>query len=203
MGGYLKLARPSVIKSVYKNPENWGLRYKEYGKSENIKDYSEEEVSEMLKGVYSKSGYLLVDGDYFINVKDVIQAGCTWETVTSDVKLDLSQPIPINKIRTFYVKDYYLITRNDVNGTNKHFINSYLSKIKVIHSGRGRFRGLYSISRGHESVQSFGHGYVPKDLFHPIKFYFNGVFFDDQYRIDDFVVNSELQVSYIENQIIR
>lgn len=203
MGGYLKLARPSVIRSVYKNPENWGLKYKEYGKSENIKDYSEEEVSEMLKGVYSKSGYLLVDGDYFINVKDVIQAGCTWKAVTSDVKLDLSQPIPINKIRTFYVKDYYLITRNDVNGTNKHFINSYLSKIKVIHSGRGQFRGLYSISRSYESVQSFGHGYVPKDLFHPIKFYFNGVFFGDQYRIDDFVVDSELQVFYIENQIIH
>ena len=197
MEGYLKLARPNIIKSVYNNPEKWGLKYKEYGKSDNIKDYSEEEISEMLKGVYSKSGYLLVDGDYFINVKDVIQAGCTWETVTSNVKLDLYQSISINQIRSFYVKNYYLITKGVVNGTNKHFINSYLSKIKVIHSGRGQFRGLYSISRSYESVQSFGHGYVPKDLFHPIKFYINGVFFNDQYHISDFVVDSELQISNI------
>ena len=197
MEGYLKLARPNIIKSVYNNPEKWGLKYKEYGKSDNIKDYSEEEISEMLKGVYSKSGYLLVDGDYFINVKDVIQAGCTWETVTSNVKLDLYQSISINQIRSFYVKNYYLITKGVVNGTNKHFINSYLSKIKVIHSGRGQFRGLYSISNSYVCVQSFGHGYVPKDLFHPIKFYINGVFFNDQYHISDFVVDSELQISNI------
>lgn len=203
MEGYLKLARPDIIRSVYNSPEKWGLKYKEYGKSENIKDYSEVEVSEMLKGVYSKSGYLLVDGNYFINVKDVIQAGCTWETVTSNIKLDSSQPIPINQIRTFYVRNYYLITKDCVNGTNKHFINSYLSKIKIIHPGRGRFKGLYSISNSYVCVQSFGHGYVPKDLFHPIKFYINGVFFNDQYRISDFVVDSELQVSYITNQIIH
>lgn len=108
MGGYIKLAGQSIIKSVYKHPENWGLMYKEYGKSENIKDYSEEEVSEMLKGVYSKSGYLLVDGDYFINVNDVIQCGCTLKTITSNTRLDLSKPIPIKKIRTFYVENYYL-----------------------------------------------------------------------------------------------
>lgn len=195
MGGYIKLAGQSIIKSVYKHPENWGLMYKEYGKSENIKDYSEEEVSEMLKGVYSKSGYLLVDGDYFINVNDVIQCGCTLKTITSNTRLDLSKPIPIKKIRTFYVENYYLITRNSVNGNNKHFINSYLSKIRIINPGRGRFRGLYSLPNYYMCVQSFGHGYVPKDLFHPIKFYFNGVFWGDQYRISDFLVDTELKIN--------
>lgn len=196
MEGYLKLARPNIIRSVYNNPEKWELKYKEYGKSDNIKDYSEEEISEMLKGVYSRSGYLLVDGNYFINIKDVIQAGCTLKTVTSSTELDLSQPIPIKKIRTFYVENYYLITKNDYNGTNKHFINSYLTNIKVIRPGIGSYKGLFSHTRAYDTVQNFGHGYVPKDLFHPIKFYINGVFFSDQYRISDFVVDSDLQIIY-------
>lgn len=135
-------------------------------------------------------------GRIFINVNDVIQCGCTLKTITSNTRLDLSKPIPIKKIRTFYVENYYLITRNSVNGNNKHFINSYLSKIRIINPGRGRFRGLYSLPNYYMCVQSFGHGYVPKDLFHPIKFYFNGVFWGDQYRISDFLVDTELKISY-------
>lgn len=196
MGGYIKLARPDLIRSVYEHPEKYLLKYKEYGKSDNIKDYSREEISEMLYGIYSHSGHLLVDGDYFINVKDVIQAGCTWKNVTLNKKLDLSNPILINEIRTFYVENYYLITRNSVNGINKHYINSYLSKIKVIRPGRGRFKGLYSIANIYQCVKLFPQGYVPKDLFHPIKFYFNDVFFNNQYKIDDFVVNTEFKLSF-------
>lgn len=200
MEKYLKLARPSVIKSVYEHPEQWLLKYKEFGKSHDIKDYSKEEVSQMLYGIYPYSGYILVDGDYFINIKDVIQAGCTLKTLTSSCKLDLSNPVPIDKIRTFYVENYYLITRNSVNGTNKYYINSYLLKVKGVRHGRGRFKRLYSIANNYQCLQSFPHGYVPKDLFYPIEFYINSVFFGDQYRICDFVVDSELQVSYIGNQ---
>lgn len=65
MEGYIKPVRTDLIRSVYEHPEKWLLKYKEYGKSDNIKDYSREEVTEMLYGAYPHKGYLLVDGDYF------------------------------------------------------------------------------------------------------------------------------------------
>ena len=196
MEGYIKPVRTDLIRSVYEHPEKWLLKYKEYGKSDNIKDYSREEVTEMLYGAYPHKGYLLVDGDYFINVKDVIQAGCTLKDVTVDRKSDLFHSTPINRIRTLYVENYYLITNDCVNGVNKHSINSYLSKVKAIHHGRGRFHRLYSISNTYKSDLSFSNGDVPKDLFHPIKIYFNGVFFDDQYRVDNFSVDTDLKISF-------
>ena len=39
-------------------------------------------------------------------------------------------------------------------------------------------------------MQSFKEGYFPKDLYHPIKRKINGLFFDDDYRINDFKVIS-------------
>lgn len=195
MGDYFKNTNHSVIRRVYEHPENFGLRYKEFGKSDNIKDYSEDEISQMLNGVYTDSGYLLVDGDYFINVNEIIQAGCKLETVTSDVKLDLSEPIPIHLIRTFYVKNYYLVTQSNVGASNKHYISSYLyKKAKMIHLGHGRFRGLYSVANSYKSLQIFGDSYLPKDLFYPIKLAVNDLFFHDHYRIDDFIVDSELKI---------
>lgn len=194
MKQHLKLARPSVIKRVYSNPEKCGLRYKDYGKSENIKDYSKEEISDMLKGVYSEKGYLLTDGDYFINVNDVIQAGCTLKTVTSPRRLNLALPISVDDVRTFYVKDYYLITRNDSSGPNKHFINSYLVKAKAVRIGHWRYRYFFGIANTDKSMQTLNQNNIPQSLFNPIKKYINELFFGDSYKIKDFIVDSELQI---------
>lgn len=195
MKDFFKCTNSDVIKRVYEHPENFGLKYKEFGKSDNIKDYSVEEISKMLCGVYTDTGYLLVDGDYFINVNEVIQAGCTLEDVTTKVKLDLSKPIPINQIQTFYIKNYYLITQSITGGTNKHYISSFLfKKAKMIYLGRCRFKGLYRISNSYKCLQVFGNTYLPKDLFYPIKLAVNDVFFHDHYRIDDFIVDSKLTI---------
>ena len=42
-------------------------------------------------------------------------------------------------------------------------------------------------------LQKFKEGKFPKDLYIPIKTHINQLFFRDDYRIDDFVVESEIK----------
>ena len=193
MKEYLMSKQPNVITKVYNHPENYGLRYKEYGHSENIKDYSTREISQMLKGVYLHKNHLLVDGDYFIDVNDVIQAGCTLKSVTSYLRLDLSKPIPAKSVRTFYMENYYLITRNKINGTNKHSINSFLIKMKALRPGHGNFRGLYALTNYYK-FRPFKQEPFPKNLSYPISLFFKDLFFKNQDKKTDFIVDSQLTI---------
>lgn len=140
----LKRVRKEIINKIRRNPEKSGLRYKDYGKSIDFAEYSDEEIEEMFYGVYKDTKHLLVDGDYFINLNDVIQTGCTLEEVTyykNPTKEDLKDNShnTIQNIRTFYIKDYFLITQDKVNGTDKHKITRYLWKTGAINAGRSRF----------------------------------------------------------------
>lgn len=50
-----------------------------------INQISKEDLNTNIS-LYTKQESLLVDGNYFINVKDVIQTGCTLETIDSTKK---------------------------------------------------------------------------------------------------------------------
>lgn len=187
-----------LIRKVRSNPDNSGLRYKEYGKSDNISDYSDIEIGEMLAGIYKEKRMLLVDGDYFINMEDVNSVVCKLESATYFRKPTLSDYRTndhnyIKNIRTFYVRDYLLVTRVGEQ-IAEHRITKFLVKVKAINPGRGQFSGLYSVSNRYQTVQAFKHGKFPKDLFHPIKFYINEPFFSDQYHISDFAVDGPIRI---------
>jgi len=193
----LKTKPKALIDKARRNPN--GIKFEEYGKSKEIYDYSENEISEMLFGVYTHKGMLLVDGDYFIDMNNVFQVVCELENVTYDKKpsledLKTNSHNTIDNIKTFYLKNYYLITKDKFGGETKHRITRFLCKIGVIRQGRNNFRGLYSIGNSYKTVQAYNGKKYPKDLFHPIKFYINGLFFVDQYKITDFIVKSEIRI---------
>lgn len=193
----IRTIEKSKISKVYKNPESSGLAYKIHGKSENINDYSEREINEMILGIYRSKKQLLVDGDYFVSLNDVIKTECILQDVTYYKKptiatfKDNSCNI-ISNIRTFYIKDYFLITKDPIIGTTKHKITRYLFKVGFLNSGRGKYNGLYSISNDYKAILN---GNAPKDLFHPIKRYINGLFFNDDYKISEFELTSPIKIT--------
>ena len=197
---YVNLASEKTLRAVRKNPMNFGLRYKEYGHSASILDYSDEKITEMLLGVYTDTKHLLVDGDYFIDMKDVIRTGCISEDVSYKKKpalnVDRAENYSINNIQYFYVKGYFLITKNEVNGRKKHFINSYLLKTKAIRPSRGKHEGLYCIKNERQFLQTFKDVDLPKELFRVIQFFINSTFFRDQYKIREFMVESETKINW-------
>lgn len=196
----IKKARKEVINRIRKNPENSNLRFKDFGKSNDIKEYSDDEISEMIHGIYRSKDHLMVlgDDDIFIDFNDVIKTGCTLEKVSFFGKSTNREPInitpnTIQTIRTFYVKDYFLITASKVNGSNKHFISHFLWKMGTIKTGRGQNAQLFSIGNYYMVLQKFKEGKFPKDLYIPIKTHINQLFFRDDYRINDFIVESEIK----------
>ena len=192
----LKTIQKSRINRVRNYPSESGLPFEKYGKSENIKDYTEREIMEMIFGIYKDSKNLLVDGDYFVDLTKVTATKCVLETVTyfkkptlDDYKTNYHNRI--DNIRTFYIKDYFLITDEEIGGLKEHRITRYLHKIGFLNQGRNDFRGLYSIANDYRTLLF---GKYPKDLFHPIKRYINGLFFNDDYKISDFIFESEIEI---------
>lgn len=195
----LKRKPITEINKVKRYPERSGLKFEEYGKSKEISDYTQEEISDMLQGVYNHKQMLLVDGDYFIDMNNVTQAVCELEDATYEKKPTLEDyktnaHNTIQNIRTFYVKNYFLITKDKFGGKTKHSINRFLTKTGIIKNGRNQFRGLYSNKNAYKTIQTFNGKKYPKDLYHPIKVYINGVFFENQYKIDNFIVESKLKI---------
>ena len=186
--------RNEFIRRIHRNLKIKNLKYDALKIPNNGKDFSCE-IEKMYYTIYVATGMILVDGNYFIDMKDVVQTGCTLDAVTyyKKVRKEEQKEIScstIQEIRTFYVKDYFLITQNEKNGSTKHFITDFLYNIGAINAGRNQFIGLYSNKNAYKVMQSFKEGYFPKDLYHPIKRKINGLFFDDDYRINDFKVIS-------------
>lgn len=184
------------INKVKTSPDQSGLTFKEHGKSSNINDYTDREISEMLFGIYRDKKILLVDGDYFINLADVVKSECILASVSYIKKPTLNDyrnnsHNTIDNIRTFFVEDYFLITKTPIEGLTKHKITRYLNKIGSLTKGRGQNARHHSIANDYKSLQN---GY-PKDLFHPIKRYINGLFFENDYKIADFEVTSNIHIS--------
>lgn len=191
----LKSTSKSRINKIRKFPADSCLAFEKYGKSEDIMDYTEREISEMMLGIYKYTRTLLVD-DCFLDLTKVTKTKCVLERVTYYKKPNLedyktNSHNSINNIRTFYVKDYFLITDEKFFGTREHKITRYLHKIGFLRQGRNEFRGLYGIANEYKTLML---GEYPKDLFHPIKRYINGLFFNDDYRISEFVLDSEIKI---------
>lgn len=190
----IKKVRKELIDNVYKNRGSF-LALEKYGRSRNISDYSEEEINEMLLGIYRHKMTLLVDGGYFIDLNKVIRAECHLVDVSYLKKLSLQDyknnlHNSLSHIRTFYVKDYFLITDDPVKGVEKHEITRYLSKVGFLKKGRGKNSISFSIANNYDSLLF---GKYPKDLYHPIKHYINGLFFNDDYQITDFDIISSFE----------
>lgn len=186
--------RNELIKRIHSNLKKKDLLYDDFKIPNGWKQFLGE-IDKMYYTIYVATGWILVDGDYFINMKDVIQTGCILEAVTYHQKPTQEEQKEIScdtihNIKTFYIKDYFLVTKSKENEIEKHPITNFLYNIDAIQAGRGRFVGLYSIESSYESMQIFKEGYFPKDLYHPIKRQINGLFFDDDYRINDFKVIS-------------
>lgn len=154
----------------------------------------------MYHGIYKSKDHLMIlgDDDIFIDLNDVIKTGCTLEKVSFFVKsknkeLTDINPITLRTIKAFYVKDYFLITASKINGSHKHIISHFLWKTGAIKTGRGQFAKLFSIGNYYMDLQKFKDGKYPKDLYIPIKTHINQLFFRDDYRINDFVVESEIK----------
>jgi len=193
----IKTIPSARINKIKNNPETAGLAFRQYGKSEDIKDYSDREISEMILGIYKDSRYLLVE-DYFVDLNKVISSKCILERVTYYKKPSLDDyrynyHNHITNIRTFYIKDYFLITNEEICGKREHRITGYLHRIGFLNQGRGDFRGLYSVANIYGTMLF---GKYPKDLFHPVKRYINGMFFQDDYRISEFVFESTIQIDF-------
>ena len=196
----IRKSRKDLINRIRKNPENCFLKFKEFGKSNDIKDYSDDEIWEMYRGIYRSKDHkmLLGDGDLFIDLNDVIKIGCTLEKVTyveqpkKSVLTD-SSPIALKTICNFHVKDYFLITAGKVNGSNRHLISRFLWKIGAIRPGTGQYSSLFSIHNSDLGLQNFKEGLFPRDLYIPIETNINQLFFRDDNRFNDFVVESKIQ----------
>ncbi|MBA5630339.1 hypothetical protein [Moheibacter lacus] len=190
----IKKVRKELIDKVYKNRGSF-LALEKFGRSKNISDYSEEEINEMILGIYRHKMMLLVDGDYFIDMNKVIRAECELVDVSYLKKLSLEDyknnlHNSLSNIRTFYVKDYFLVTDHPEKGIEKHKITRFLSKVGFLKKGRGKNSTSFSIANTYDKLLF---GEYPKDLYHPIKHYINGLFFNDDYYITDFEINSSFE----------
>jgi hypothetical protein len=135
----LKNIAKSRINKIRNSKTESGLAFKKFGKSENIKDYTEREITEMIFGIYKDTKNLLLD-DCFLDLTKVTSAKCVLENVTyykkpnmDDYKTNYHNRI--DNIRTFYVKNYFLITEEKINGTKEHNITRYLHKIGFLNLG--------------------------------------------------------------------
>ena len=192
----IKLIPKFKLDRIREYPDQSNLKFKDFGKSPNINDYSDREIAEMVYGIYRFSRRLLIQ-DVFVDLEDVIKAECILKEVTyinkptKESNKHNSHNV-ISNIRTFYVEDYFLITREPIGGLTKHSITRFLQMIGVLIPGRGKFRGMSSISNDYKTLQG---GIFPKDLFYPIKHYINGLFFNDDYKISDFEVISSFEIT--------
>lgn len=197
--GNIKNLSVVEIRRIKSKPELSGLAFKQFGRYPDINSYNSREITEMSIGIYTHSKVLLVDGDYFLDLKLVSGCKCILADV-SYVKTPVFRDINdnshnrIGNIRTYYVKDYFLTTEHPVSGNTEHRITRYLFRTKHLRKGRGRFSTLFSISNDYKAFQSFKGGDYPKDLFHPIKRGVNGMFFDDDYFISNFRVESSIKL---------
>jgi len=183
------------ISKIRSNPDKSPIVYKTHGKSLNIDDYSDAEIHEMLWGIYKEKKILLVDGDYFINLNDIVRSECILATVSYKKKPTIADYKngtynQIDNIRTYYIADYYLVSEKEIGGEKKHKISRFLEKTGELGRGRGQYSRYYSTKNDYPHFQN---GY-PKDLYLPIKHGINRIFFNDDYKISDFQVISHIEI---------
>jgi hypothetical protein len=198
MSEIIKLIPQAEINKI-RNMGSGGLQIQKHGKSPDIMDYSDVEISEMSYGIYKDTKMILTDGDYFINLNNVVEIVCVLDKV-SYIRNPTQNDFETNKhnfiqnIRTFWVSGYYLITKDEVSGRKRHSISNLLYKLRAIKKGRNYFIGLYSVSN-HDLMRTFSQGDAPMSLYDPIQLYINSVIYGKSYCIDNFKVETDIKVT--------
>lgn len=168
------------------------------GKEHDPEMLTDQEIAEMSYGFFRDKKAMLT-GDYFLDMNKVVGAYCTLQDVSyikpptqSDYETH-SHKI-IDNIRTFFFKDYFLLTDELINGEISHRITNNLLSAGAIHKGNASHRGLNRVFNKNKSFQKYKAGYFPTDLFDPIKLYVNEFFFEDSYWINDFYLKTGIEI---------
>lgn len=183
------------LKQAEHSLNNYSANLLNFGMSDKSSDYTEQELLEIINGIYKTKKKLLVGGDYFIDVNDIISAECELVKVTykkgklSSKDYQDGYDKKIRNVNTFHVSDYYVITKNPHSGNYKHDITKILSKYGFLKKSRGKFPRAFSIKNDFPSLVNDEY---PRDLFHPIKKFINGFFFEDDHHITDFKITGNV-----------
>ena len=153
----------------------------------------------MSNGVFKDKKIIRTDGDYFVDLNDVKEIVCVLQTASyhkepSRQDYSSNDHNHIKNIRTFYVKDYILVTNQAVLDKFRHPITNWLARVGGINKGRNNFRGLFSVANYEGTLRGSQHMLVPTALYTPIKYYINELFFDVTYHIKNFSVEGDLQI---------
>lgn len=102
------------------------------------------------KQVKLNNSQIITMPDLFINFEDIIGCHCIVETFTykksftnKDLLLNLHKDS--SYIQKYYIKNYFLITKNKDNERIKHDIIKYLHKKGFLNQGRNKYSHLYYV----------------------------------------------------------
>jgi len=186
----VKIITEENYKKIIKNPEKYNIEIR-FSHEDKVYKLSKQNISEMLVGAYRNFRQLKVDEDYFINVNSVYKTICELVKVSL---VDKKKPISIENIRTFYIKNYYLVTKEEFNGKTHHKISEFLVSTGHINRGRLENKDLYSTKNTYKVYQYYNGIKIPKDLFHPIRLGINDTFFSDHFFIDNLEVKTNIKI---------
>lgn len=168
------------------------------GKEHDPELLTNEEITEMSYGFF-KDKRAILTGDYFLDMNKVTGAYCTLQEVSyikaptrSDYETQNHKTI--DNIRTFFFKDYFLLSDEPIYNQTAHRITKNLLSAGAFLQANASHRGLNRIFNKNKMLQKFPQGAVPVDLFGPIKLYINDFFFNDSYWIDDFFLQGGIEI---------
>ena len=183
----------SRLADLRKDP-SWDIPfYKELGRTPDIHEYTDQEITEMYKGAVRHSGMLLTGGDYLIRLEDVKRAVCVIQSVKFHEKPTVKEAgmpwlFQAGNIRSYYIHNYFLYTKKPVSHFNRHSIGSFLAKYGVLGRAKGMTSHLYWLRNDNPSLEIFKAGPAPAALYEPINLAINRFFFNQDRFIDDFSV---------------
>lgn len=186
----VKIITEENYKKIIKNPERFKIDMN-LSKEEKAYLLSKDIISEMLVGAYSNFQKLKVDENYLVNINSVFKTICELEKVSL---INKQKPVSIENIRTFYIKNYYLITKEEFNGKTKHKISEFLVSAGHINKGRLENKELYSTQNSYKVYQYYNGVKIPKDLFIPIKLGINDTFFSNHFAIDNLEIKTNVTI---------
>ena len=195
-----KPLKQNLINSIRYSQKPDGIFLEKFARTTNAAEYSDQEITEMYIGFFKDKKFLLTDSDEMINLDKVKSAYCILEEVTYVKKpnrkdYETNKHNHISNIRTFYIKNYFLVTEDKSEyGNNHHEITRRLLKAGAFQQSGANFRWNYKIPNRDQSLQKFKQGEYPTDLFYPIKYFINEYFFEDAYKVDDFHVETPFKI---------
>lgn len=159
--------------------------------SDSYEKYDDQEISLMYYGAYVDRKLLISDEGKIININKVKSIYCDIAEIKSIKNVDIDDKfniINILDVKSFYINSY-IIEEIDWNGNIiQHNISRFLANIGAIKKDPKSMK-YYIIQNNSRELQQFNNILLPKDIFFPIKFYINGLFYNDHYYFSDFKIH--------------